>query len=94
MIEFITDEDLQTDFGISVRLHRVKIIEAIKKLKVKHAALDENASLNLDAAGNGASNNDAHMVPAMTANDIPDHPDDLHVMQQHSGNMDMNDIHQ
>lgn len=32
MIQFITDLDLENDLGIKVRLHRVKIIEAIKKL--------------------------------------------------------------
>jgi len=34
LLDHIRDEDLQTDFGISVRLHRVKIIEGIKKLQV------------------------------------------------------------
>jgi len=33
MIEFITDEDLVNDLNIKVRLHRVKIMEGIKKLK-------------------------------------------------------------
>ena len=32
LLDHITDADLQSDFGISVRLHRVKIIEGIKKL--------------------------------------------------------------
>jgi len=34
MIDFITDEDLENDLNIKVRLHRVKIIEGIKKLKI------------------------------------------------------------
>ena len=33
MMDFITDEDLENDGKIKVRLHRVKIIEGIKKLK-------------------------------------------------------------
>ena len=33
MIDFITDGDLESDLNIKVRLHRVKIIEGIKKLK-------------------------------------------------------------
>jgi hypothetical protein len=32
LLDHITDPDLQNDFGIQVRLHRVKIIEGIKKL--------------------------------------------------------------
>ena len=32
LLDHITDADLQSDFGINVRLHRVKIIEGIKKL--------------------------------------------------------------
>jgi hypothetical protein len=32
LMDHITDIDLQNDFGITVRLHRVKIIEGIKKL--------------------------------------------------------------
>lgn len=32
IIDHVTDADLEKDFGISVRLHRVKIIENIKKL--------------------------------------------------------------
>ena len=38
MIDFITDEDLQQDLNINVRLHRVKIIEGIKKLKIISSA--------------------------------------------------------
>lgn len=34
MMDFLTDEDLERDLKIKVRLHRVKIIEEIKKLKV------------------------------------------------------------
>jgi len=33
IIDFITDDDLENDLNIKVRLHRVKIIEGIKKLK-------------------------------------------------------------
>ena len=33
LLDHITDSDLQSDFGINVRLHRVKIIEGIKKLQ-------------------------------------------------------------
>ena len=33
-MDHITEVDLQQDFGIKVRLHRVKIMEGIKKLKV------------------------------------------------------------
>ena len=33
MMDFITDQDLENDCQIKVRLHRVKIIEGIKKLK-------------------------------------------------------------
>lgn len=33
MIDFITDQDLENDLNIKVRLHRVKILEAIKRLK-------------------------------------------------------------
>ena len=32
LLDHIRDEDLINDFGINVRLHRVKIIEGIKKL--------------------------------------------------------------
>jgi len=32
-MDFLTDEDLERDLNIKVRLHRVKIIEEIKKLK-------------------------------------------------------------
>ena len=35
IIDHITEVDLQDDFGIKVRLHRVKIIEGIKKLQVR-----------------------------------------------------------
>ena len=38
IIDHITEVDLQDDFGIKVRLHRVKIIEGIKKLQVKENA--------------------------------------------------------
>ena len=34
IIDHVTDADLEQDFGIKVRLHRVKIIEGIKKLQV------------------------------------------------------------
>jgi len=34
IIDHVTDTDLETDFGIAVRLHRVKIIQGIKKLQV------------------------------------------------------------
>ena len=33
LLDHITDVDLQNDFGIQVRLHRVKVIEGIKKLQ-------------------------------------------------------------
>ena len=33
IIDHITEVDLQSDFGIKVRLHRVKIIEGIKRLQ-------------------------------------------------------------
>jgi hypothetical protein len=33
-MEFLTDEDLERDLLIKVRLHRVRIIEEIKKLKL------------------------------------------------------------
>jgi hypothetical protein len=32
ILEFICDEDLSTDFKIGIRLHRVKILEGIKKI--------------------------------------------------------------
>ena len=35
LLDHINDADLQSDFGISVRLHRVKILEGIKKLQVQ-----------------------------------------------------------
>jgi hypothetical protein len=35
------DEDLQSDFGISVRLHRVKILEGIKKLQVQASTVTQ-----------------------------------------------------
>ena len=35
IIEHITEVDLQDDFGIKVRLHRVKILEGIKRLQVR-----------------------------------------------------------
>ena len=38
LLPFIEDQDLQTDLGITIRLHRVKIIEAIKKLSVNFSA--------------------------------------------------------
>lgn len=44
MIDFITDEDLQQDLNIGVRLHRVKIIEGIKKLKLKTTSGDEGSN--------------------------------------------------
>ena len=34
IIDHVTDADLEQDFGIKVRLHRVKIIEGIKRLQV------------------------------------------------------------
>jgi hypothetical protein len=39
LLDHIRDEDLQTDFGITVRLHRVKIIEGIKKLQVQASTI-------------------------------------------------------
>lgn len=36
MIDFITDQDLESDLLIKVRLHRVKIMDAISKLKKTH----------------------------------------------------------
>jgi len=33
MFDFITDTDLENDLNIKVRLHRIKIIEGIKRLK-------------------------------------------------------------
>lgn len=33
MMDHIKDEDLESDCGIKVRLHRVKIIEGIRKLQ-------------------------------------------------------------
>lgn len=38
IMDHITEVDLQEDFGIKVRLHRVKIIEGIKKLQVNENA--------------------------------------------------------
>ena len=35
LLDHITDADLQSDFTIAVRLHRVKILEGIKKLQVQ-----------------------------------------------------------
>lgn len=35
IIEYITDTDLEKDFGIILRLHRVKIIEGIKALQTE-----------------------------------------------------------
>jgi len=32
LLDHINDSDLQSDFEINVRLHRVKILEGIKKL--------------------------------------------------------------
>ncbi len=32
IIDHVTDIDLERDFGIKVRLHRVKIVEGIRKL--------------------------------------------------------------
>ena len=42
MIEFMTDEDLLNDLNIKVRLHRVKIIEGIKKLKASQNPIVNN----------------------------------------------------
>ena len=36
LLQHILDEDLMNDFQIKIRLHRIKIIEAIKKLKVEN----------------------------------------------------------
>jgi hypothetical protein len=36
----IQDEDLQTDLGVGVRLHRVKILEQIKKLGEQQLAIE------------------------------------------------------
>jgi hypothetical protein len=33
IIDYVTDTDLENDFGIKLRLHRVKIIEGIKRLQ-------------------------------------------------------------
>lgn len=33
IIDHVNDEDLEQDFGIKVRLHRVKIMEGIRKLQ-------------------------------------------------------------
>lgn len=38
IMDHITEVDLQEDFGIKVRLHRVRIIEGIKKLQVNENA--------------------------------------------------------
>lgn len=35
LLSHILDEDLQNDFQIKIRLHRIKIIEAIKKLNTE-----------------------------------------------------------
>jgi hypothetical protein len=35
LLPHIMDEDLQSDFQIKIRLHRVKIVEAIKKLDIE-----------------------------------------------------------
>ena len=42
MIDFITDQDLENDLQIKVRLHRVKIIEGIKRLKTKQDVSTQN----------------------------------------------------
>ena len=42
IIEFVTDSDLEKDFGIKLRLHRVKIIEGIKKLQLEDNQLSQS----------------------------------------------------
>ena len=41
LLDHIRDEDLQSDFGISVRLHRVKILEGIKKLQIQASTVTQ-----------------------------------------------------
>lgn len=36
LLQHIMDEDLINDFEIRIRLHRIKILEAIKKLNAEH----------------------------------------------------------
>lgn len=51
IIDHITDTDLEGDFSIKVRLHRVKIIEGIKKLQQ-------------DGSGSGAAQMEPVLLPA------------------------------
>jgi hypothetical protein len=45
-MDHVTDADLEQDFGIKVRLHRVKIIEGIKKLQTGGPAQAEPLGIN------------------------------------------------
>ncbi len=45
IIDHVTESDLETDFGIKVRLHRVKIIEGIRKLQLDQQSKDRNPPL-------------------------------------------------
>jgi hypothetical protein len=57
LLPFIEDPDLQTDLGITIRLHWVKIIESIKKLSINFSAsaieLANQENLNTPPASQG-----------------------------------------
>lgn len=44
MFDFITDQDLENDMNIKVRLHRIKIIEGIKRLKAIAGNVEQPAA--------------------------------------------------
>lgn len=48
IIEHITDTDLEKDFGIILRLHRVKIIEGIKSLQTEYSSQQQQQN-NIDS---------------------------------------------
>jgi hypothetical protein len=51
LLQHIIDEDLISDFQIKIRLHRIKIVEAIKKLNIEYTRkIDEDFSsrVNID----------------------------------------------
>lgn len=60
IIDHITEVDLQQDFDIKVRLHRVKIIEGIKKLQQKENARKTPPSSELLAKSMSAEQSNQH----------------------------------
>ncbi|CAI2363993.1 unnamed protein product [Moneuplotes crassus] len=48
LLPHILDDDLQNDFSIKIRLHRIKIIEAIKKLNSESRKIEEEFASKLN----------------------------------------------